>query len=125
MGAPLPPGSTPTGIFSDASRATPNVLATPVAATPGSVGYPTPAAGGPPFLNHIHPSQVMQQASAASGRSMQAAHNLASLKQESPLSKDGGVNALAIAAYAMTEYGQGSLGRKGKKRPATFPTADV
>lgn len=91
---------------------------------------------GPPFypVPHLHPGQVMQsaaQAAAATRKTephqppLQAAQNLAFLKHASPErpgsdkdKPDEAVNSLMIAAYAMTEFGQGSSPSNSKKREA-------
>jgi Tesmin/TSO1-like CXC domain, cysteine-rich domain len=99
------------------------------------------SAGGPPPpfpIPHLHPGQVMQSARDASAASagkkkppgeqpLQAAQNLAFLKHgASPDGKgekgegdddapaEEGVQALMLAAYAMTEFGQGSSPSKSK-----------
>ena len=77
---------------------------------------------------HLHPGQVMQSAARAaaatrkSEQPIQAAQNLAFLKHASP-EKSGSdkenpedsVNSLMMAAYAMTEFGQGSSPSKRKR----------
>ena len=80
---------------------------------------------------HLHPGQVMQSAARASAATrkseppIQAAQNLAFLKHGSPEKSgsdkenpDESVNSLMMAAYAMTEFGQGSSPSKSKKREA-------
>lgn len=85
---------------------------------------------------HLHPGQVMQSAARASAAArkteppIQAAQNLAFLKHASPEKSgsdkenppDESVNSLMMAAYAMTEFGQGSSPSKSRKREAE-PTA--
>ena len=77
---------------------------------------------------HLHPGQVMQSAARAAAATrkaeqpIQAAQNLAFLKHASP-EKSGSdkenpedsVNSLMMAAYAMTEFGQGSSPSKRKR----------
>jgi hypothetical protein len=95
-------------------------------------------------IPHLHPGQVMQSARDASAASaakkkapgeqpLQAAQNLAFLKHGASTSPDGkpagegeakgedgdspaeeGVQALMLAAYAMTEFGQGSSPSKSR-----------
>lgn len=90
---------------------------------------------------HLHPGQVMQSAARAAAASrktelpqqqpMEAAQNLAFLKRGSP-EKSGSdkenpeesVNSLMMAAYAMTEFGQGSSPSKSKKRDADAESDD-
>lgn len=84
---------------------------------------------------HLHPGQVMQSAARAAAATrksdqpqpIQAAHNLAFLKHASPEKSgsdkenpDDSVNSLMMAAYAMTEFGQGSSPSK-RKREAESP----
>ena len=107
--------------------------------------YYEPGAGGmemkpygemPVFpVPHLHPGQVMQSAARAAAATrkteppIQAAQNLAFLKHGSPEKSgsdkenpDESVNSLMMAAYAMTEFGQGSSPSKSryesKKREA-------
>jgi hypothetical protein len=88
---------------------------------------------------HLHPGQVMQSAARASAATkkseqpLQAAQNLAFLKHGTPEkaagsdkeNPDESVNTLMMAAYAMTEFGQGSSPSKSrydsKKREAEAP----
>ena len=76
---------------------------------------------------HLHPGQVMQSAARAAAATrkseppIQAAQNLAFLKHGSPEKSgsdkenpDESVNSLMMAAYAMTEFGQGSSPSKSR-----------
>lgn len=76
---------------------------------------------------HLHPGQVMQSAARAAAATrkteppIQAAQNLAFLKHASPEKSgsdkenpDESVNSLMMAAYAMTEFGQGSSPSKSR-----------
>jgi hypothetical protein len=93
---------------------------------------------------HLHPGQVMQSAARASAATkkseqpLQAAQNLAFLKHSTPEKATGGsdkenpdesVNTLMMAAYAMTEFGQGSSPSKSrydsKKREAEAALAEA
>lgn len=80
---------------------------------------------------HMHPGQVMQSAARAAAATrkteqpIQAAQNLAFMKHASPEKSgsdkenpDESVNTLMMAAYAMTEFGQGSSPSKSRKREA-------
>jgi hypothetical protein len=83
---------------------------------------------------HLHPGQVMHSAALAAAASrkteppIQAAHHLAFLKHGTPEKSgsdkenpDESVNSLMMAAYAMTEFGQGSSPTKSRKREAESP----
>lgn len=101
---------------------------------PGGVGMEMKPYGEMPVfpVPHLHPGQVMQSAARASAATrkteppIQAAHNLAFLKHASPEKSgsdkenppDESVNSLMMAAYAMTEFGQGSSPSKSRKREA-------
>ena len=76
---------------------------------------------------HLHPGQVMQSAARAAAATrkseppIQAAQSLSFLKHGSPEKSgsdkenpDESVNSLMMAAYAMTEFGQGSSPSKSK-----------
>ena len=87
---------------------------------------------------HLHPGQVMQSAARASAATrkaeqpIQAAHNLAFLKHGTPeksgSDKENPDSTLMMAAYAMTEFGQGSSPSKSykdsRKREAETPSSE-